>query len=72
MRRLLEAVVNIFDVFHVFFSHFYPDHAGELVPFLFANKYPECGPTKSIKQYCKTYAGPLVQDLLSIKLELYE
>ena len=41
MRRLLEAGVNIFDVSHVFFSHFHPDHTGELVPFLFANKYPD-------------------------------
>ncbi len=41
MCRLLEAGVTIFDVSHVFFSHFHPDHTGELVPFLFANKYPD-------------------------------
>lgn len=41
MRRLLEAGVSIFDVSHVFFSHLHPDHTGELVPFLFANKYPD-------------------------------
>jgi len=41
MRRLLEAGVDIFDVSHVFFSHFHPDHTGELVPFLFSNKYPD-------------------------------
>jgi ribonuclease BN (tRNA processing enzyme) len=41
MRRLLEAGVEIYDISHVFFSHFHPDHTGELVPFLFANKYPD-------------------------------
>lgn len=41
MRRLLEAGVPVFDVSHLFFSHFHPDHTGELVPFLFSNKYPE-------------------------------
>ena len=41
MRRLLEAGVLISEVSHLFFSHFHPDHTGELVPFLFANKYPE-------------------------------
>jgi ribonuclease BN (tRNA processing enzyme) len=41
MQRLLMAGVTIFEVGHVFFSHFHPDHTGELVPFLFANKYPD-------------------------------
>ena len=39
MRRLLEAGFEIFDVSFVFYSHFHPDHTGELVSFLFANKY---------------------------------
>ncbi len=41
MGRLLEAGVTIFEITHIFFSHFHPDHTGELVPFLFANKYPD-------------------------------
>jgi ribonuclease BN (tRNA processing enzyme) len=41
MRRLLEAGTTIFDISHIFYSHFHPDHTGELVPFLFANKYPD-------------------------------
>ena len=41
MHRLLEAGVSIFDITHLLFSHFHPDHTGELVPFLFANKYPD-------------------------------
>jgi len=41
MHKLLENGVEIFDVSFVFYSHFHPDHTGELVPFLFANKYPD-------------------------------
>ncbi len=41
MRRLLEANVEIFDVDFIFLSHFHPDHTGELVPFLFSNKYAD-------------------------------
>ncbi|MCP4692847.1 MAG: MBL fold metallo-hydrolase [Desulfobacterales bacterium] len=41
MRRLLRANIEIFDISHIFYSHFHPDHSGELVPFLFANKYPD-------------------------------
>ena len=41
MRRILEAGVEIFDITYIFFSHFHPDHTGELVSFLFASKYPE-------------------------------
>ena len=39
MRRLLEAGVTVFDLTHIFLSHFHPDHTGELVSLLFANKY---------------------------------
>ena len=41
MRKLLETGIQIFDVSFVFYSHFHPDHTGELVSFLFANKYPD-------------------------------
>ncbi|MDF1593050.1 MAG: ribonuclease Z [Desulfobacterales bacterium] len=40
MRRLLEADTRIHDVGYIFFSHFHPDHTGELVSFLFSSKYP--------------------------------
>ena len=46
MRRLLEAGHSIFDISHIFLSHFHPDHSGELVPFLFATKYPDKGKRK--------------------------
>jgi len=47
MRRLLEADTRIFDIGYIFFSHFHPDHTGELVPFLFASKYPAANRRKS-------------------------
>jgi ribonuclease BN (tRNA processing enzyme) len=41
MRRLLEAGTTIFDISHLLYSHFHPDHTGELVPLIFATKYPD-------------------------------
>ncbi len=43
MRRLTETGTDVTDVTHVFFSHFHPDHTGELATFIFANKYPDPG-----------------------------
>ncbi|MDJ0830336.1 MAG: ribonuclease Z [Desulfobacterales bacterium] len=40
IRRLLHANKTIFDITHILFSHFHPDHTAELVPLLFATKYP--------------------------------
>ncbi len=41
MRRMLEAGTTIFELSHIIYSHFHPDHTGELVPLLFATKYPD-------------------------------
>jgi ribonuclease BN (tRNA processing enzyme) len=41
MRRLLEADTTIFDLDYIFYSHFHPDHSSELVPLIFATKYPD-------------------------------
>ena len=41
IRQLLMAGVTIFDLTHLFLSHFHPDHTAELVPLLFATKYPD-------------------------------
>jgi ribonuclease BN (tRNA processing enzyme) len=41
IRRLLEYRVSIFDITHLAFSHFHPDHTSEWVPFIFATKYPD-------------------------------
>jgi ribonuclease BN (tRNA processing enzyme) len=42
LRRLLEAGVGHDSLSHLFLSHWHPDHTGELVPLLFATKYPQC------------------------------
>ncbi len=39
MHRLLETGTTIFDITHIFYSHFHPDHSSELVQFIFSNKY---------------------------------
>lgn len=41
MRRLLRTDTTIFQITRIFYSHLHPDHTGELVPFLFASKYPQ-------------------------------
>jgi ribonuclease BN (tRNA processing enzyme) len=41
MRRLLEAETTIFDLDYICYSHFHPDHSAELVPLIFATKYPD-------------------------------
>ena len=48
MRRLLRTDTTIFDVDYIFFSHFHPDHSAELVPFLFATKYPDMSQRKTV------------------------
>ena len=40
MRRLLEVGITIDKITHIFYTHLHPDHTSELVPFLFATKYP--------------------------------
>ncbi|MBT8339742.1 MAG: ribonuclease Z [Desulfatitalea sp.] len=42
LRRLLRCGVSIYDLTHIFLSHFHPDHTAELVPLIFATKYPNC------------------------------
>jgi ribonuclease BN (tRNA processing enzyme) len=43
IRRLMESGATIFDLTHILFSHFHPDHTSELVSLLFATKYPDEG-----------------------------
>jgi ribonuclease BN (tRNA processing enzyme) len=40
IRRLLEAGVTIFELSCILFSHLHPDHTADLIPLLFATKYP--------------------------------
>lgn len=37
LERLGESYT---DITHIFISHIHPDHTADLIPFLFANKYP--------------------------------
>jgi ribonuclease BN (tRNA processing enzyme) len=39
--RLLTCGVTIFDLTHICLSHFHPDHTSEVVPLIFATKYPD-------------------------------
>mgnify|MGYP001823308033 FL=1 len=48
MRRLLRTNTTIFEVDYIFYSHFHPDHTAELVPFLFATKYPDMSQRKTL------------------------
>ncbi len=43
MRRLLQMGRSIYDISHIFLSHFHPDHSGELASFLFSLKYSSPG-----------------------------
>jgi ribonuclease BN (tRNA processing enzyme) len=43
MHQLLRAETTIFDLNFILISHLHPDHSGELVPLLFATKYPDTG-----------------------------
>jgi ribonuclease BN (tRNA processing enzyme) len=40
IRRLLEAGSTIFELSALLYSHLHPDHTADLVPLLFASKYP--------------------------------
>jgi ribonuclease BN (tRNA processing enzyme) len=53
MRRMLETETTIFDITHIFYSHFHPDHTAEFVPFIFATKYPD----GSLRKTTLTVAG---------------
>lgn len=48
MHRLLNAGIEIFDIDAIFYSHFHPDHTGELAPFIFATKYPDGNKRKKV------------------------
>lgn len=47
MHRLLTCGITIFDLTHIFLSHFHPDHTAELAPLIFATKYPNKQARKS-------------------------
>ncbi len=38
--KLEKSGVNYMDIDHIFITHMHPDHNADLIPFLFATKYP--------------------------------
>lgn len=38
--KLEKSGVNYLDIDHIFITHMHPDHNSDLIPFLFATKYP--------------------------------
>ncbi len=52
LRRLLEADTRIFDLTHICYTHLHPDHTGELVPLIFATKYPDIQQRKTPLTIC--------------------
>ena len=42
--KLAGLGINYLMIDHIFLSHLHPDHTGDLVPFLFATKYPYGSP----------------------------
>lgn len=68
MRRLLEAGISIFDIDFFFLSHFHPDHCAEMVPFLFANRYPDMGQRGKRLALC---GGPGFSDFFNGLNELF-
>ncbi len=38
--KLEKLNISYTDISHIFISHIHPDHTSDLIPFLFANKYP--------------------------------
>ncbi len=39
LRRLAEAGIDYRAIDHLFYSHVHPDHTGDLIPFLFAQRH---------------------------------
>ena len=52
LRRLLEANTSIFNLTHVCYTHLHPDHTSELVPLIFATKYPDIHRRKTPLNIC--------------------
>lgn len=38
--KLAHAGIDYFEIDYIFITHFHPDHTADLIPFLFATKYP--------------------------------
>jgi ribonuclease BN (tRNA processing enzyme) len=78
--KLGKVGINYLEVDHIFLSHFHPDHTADLIPFLFATKYPQAPKrekplyiwaAKGFKKFFfalrKAYNGWIVPESLSLK-----
>lgn len=61
LRQLLRAGIRQEQVDLILYTHFHPDHTGELVPFIFASKY---GPGFQRKRPVFVWGGEGLKDLL--------
>lgn len=66
MRRLLEAGVSIDELTGIFYTHMHPDHTAELVPLLFATKYPACTRTRPLPIYGGKGFGAFFEQLKGV------
>jgi ribonuclease BN (tRNA processing enzyme) len=54
LRQLAKISVSIFEIDTILLTHLHPDHSADLVPFLFASKYPPYLPNR---RPCHLFAG---------------
>ncbi|MBA4393325.1 MAG: MBL fold metallo-hydrolase [Desulfobacca sp.] len=54
LRQLAKISVSITEIDYILLTHLHPDHSADLVPFLFAGKYP---PYLQNRRPCHLFAG---------------
>jgi ribonuclease BN (tRNA processing enzyme) len=61
LRQLARLSILITDINYIFLTHLHPDHSADLVPFLFAGKYP---PYLQKRLPCHLYAGKDIESFV--------
>lgn len=66
--KLEKIGINYLEIDHIFITHLHPDHNSDLIPFLFATKYPITRRTKPLKIW-----GPKgFKDFIELLYEAYK